>query len=276
MRLSTHARRICARPIVFALLALLLTTLLGLGYRDLRQATLDQTLFVAVRAQDVDSARELLDQGANPNTPFDVAAPISLNDWVAFLRKRLLPGGRGGAAGPPKPRPEFAPLFVATAYGNVELVRLLLDRGANVNAADSSGRPGMPLRVAAFDLGGNETLVRVLLDHGARINATDQNGQTALARAVLLGNAPVVRLLLAHGADPNVADAEGRTPLMRAASYYVQQVKLARYTEIAGLLAQHGADVNRRDNQGRTALAFAADGRRPAIVALLKQRGATR
>lgn len=63
---------------------------------------------------------------------------------------------------------------------------------------------------------------------------------------------------------------------MRAASDLVFGVNRARYTEIASLLVRHGADVNRRDARGKTALALAADHQRPAIVALLKRRGATR
>jgi ankyrin repeat protein len=59
-------------------------------------------------------------------------------------------------------------------------------------------------------------VLRVLLDRGADVNARTRAGWTALTYAAWRGHAEAVRLLLARGADPNVTDREGWTILQYA------------------------------------------------------------
>ena len=69
-----------------------------------------------------------------------------------------------------------------------------------------------PLHNAA--LGGNAEVVKLLLDHGAQMDARDQeSGATPLAYAASLGRAEVVDLLLARGADAVIKNTRGQTPL---------------------------------------------------------------
>ena len=84
-----------------------------------------------------------------------------------------------------------------------EVVQLLIDHGANVNAADDAGFT--PLMYIAFDATGGEDkktihAARLLMEHGADVNARDKDGKTALAHAPRSSRNLITALLKEHGA----------------------------------------------------------------------------
>jgi len=85
----------------------------------------------------------------------------------------------------------------------------------NVNAKDRHGHT--PLIEAAK--GGDLEAVKDLLHRGAEVEAQSEKGKTALHYAAANGHVEVVKLLLAHGAQVDSRDREWRTPLMLAAIY---------------------------------------------------------
>ena len=88
------------------------------------------------------------------------------------------------------------------------IVKLLLARGADVNARGEKGRT--PLHEATVD----PKVVALLLARGADARAADENGITPLHMAAVHGNAPAVKRLLSAGADPNAVEREeNQTPL---------------------------------------------------------------
>ncbi|MBN2433522.1 MAG: ankyrin repeat domain-containing protein [Acidobacteria bacterium] len=95
-----------------------------------------------------------------------------------------------------------------------EIVRLLIENGADVNATALKGT--MPLMYAAQS--GNLIVIKMLLDHGAEVNAQTENGATALMAAAAYGQLPAARLLVAHGADYTMEDEKGRTAYSYAAT----------------------------------------------------------
>ena len=91
------------------------------------------------------------------------------------------------------------------SFDHLDIVRALLDRGADVNA-------DTPLVVASF--GGHLDIVRALLDKGADVNAKDsRDGGTALMAASAQGHLDVVQALLEKGADVNAKGNDGTTAL---------------------------------------------------------------
>jgi hypothetical protein len=96
------------------------------------------------------------------------------------------------------------PLYYAALYGLREVTRLLVDKGADVNA--QGGENGNALQAASAE--GHETVVRLLIDKGADINANAQNASyiNALQAASARGHEAVVRLLLDEGANVNILD----------------------------------------------------------------------
>lgn len=94
-----------------------------------------------------------------------------------------------------------------------EIVRLLLNRGADINAQDEWGRTA--LMIAAD--GGYADTVKLLLDWEANVHLRDSNGNTALMRAAWKGHLDIVRALIDRGADVNSVDEKhGYTALLLA------------------------------------------------------------
>ena len=81
------------------------------------------------------------------------------------------------------------------------------------------------LHLAAYF--GLELVIRLLLEKGADIKATDKRGQTPLYRALGSSHLEVVQLLLEKGADVEAADQDGQTPLYQAlGNSYLEVVQL--------------------------------------------------
>src|SRR6185503_18355024 len=117
----------------------------------------------------------------------------------------------------------------------VEVVRLLVDKGANVNTAT---RRNSPLTHAAGE--GNDEVIKFLLARGAQVNVPLEDG-TPLMRAVIGGHTEAMKLLLAAGADVKAVHRTGDQALMMAAgqrSY--RNPTLEPNSEILRLLLVHG------------------------------------
>jgi predicted nucleic acid-binding Zn-ribbon protein len=103
-------------------------------------------------------------------------------------------------------------LYKACSQGNVENVKLLLDKGVDVNAKDTEG---WTVLMYASEYGHTE-IVKLLLESGADVNAKTEYGNTALICASVNGYTEIVKMLLEAGADVNVKSECGYTALMYA------------------------------------------------------------
>jgi ankyrin repeat protein len=104
----------------------------------------------------------------------------------------------------------FTPLHLAAFFRHPEAVRLLLGRGAPVDAVAANPSRVRPLHSAAA--GRDADCLRLLVEAGADVNARQHGGWTAIHAAAQHGDEAAVDLLLARGADPNVTHDGGRTP----------------------------------------------------------------
>jgi uncharacterized protein len=114
----------------------------------------------------------------------------------------------------------FTPLHYAAFFGQPEAAKLLIERGADLEARSTNREFALdaaPLHsaVAAHE----RAAIEVLLDAGADVNAVQHGGFTPLLEAAQSGQAEVVELLLERGADPDAKLDDGRTAtdLARAA-----------------------------------------------------------
>jgi ankyrin repeat protein len=105
----------------------------------------------------------------------------------------------------------FTPLHLACFAGGAEAARLLVERGADLEALSTASFAKVrPLGTAAFAR--DHESARVLLEAGADANGAGEGGFVPLHTAAQNGDAELVRLLLEHGADPGATASDGRTP----------------------------------------------------------------
>jgi hypothetical protein len=101
-------------------------------------------------------------------------------------------------------------LHLAAAFGTPATVSALLAAGASVEAVSQNPQKNQPLH-AALALGKNAEIVRLLLEHGAPVNAVQAGGFTPLFSAAIADRKDLVELLLVHGADPRCKSDAGKT-----------------------------------------------------------------
>jgi hypothetical protein len=117
----------------------------------------------------------------------------------------------------------WTPLHWASQSGHIDVIKLLLEKGANIEAANRLG--WAPLHQASQN--GNIDVVKLLLEKGANTEVADQGGCTPLYRASQNGHVGVVKLLLEKGANRKVANYSGWTPLHQASKNgHIDVVKL--------------------------------------------------
>lgn len=156
------------------------------------------------------------------------------------------------------------PLHIAVASGNLDMTRLLIERGAPVDARNGDGRtPGIVALFGLHRYWRNEMkpdILNVLLRNGAEY--------TLLIAATVGDEARVRELVEADPSSANAADPCRRRPLSGAVS--------GGHTAIVRLLLEHGADPNAKEAicQGGLSLRTAAAKGDVEIVRLLLERGA--
>ena len=110
---------------------------------------------------------------------------------------------------------DCTPLMEASSGGFVDIVKLLLQHGANVNAQSSSGNTALHYACC----GGYEDVVLVLLDHNADIEHQNENGHTPLMEAASGGHGSVALILLERGAGINTHSSEFKESALTLACY---------------------------------------------------------
>jgi len=108
----------------------------------------------------------------------------------------------------------FTALHFACFFAQPKAAKLLIDRGAAVDAVARNPTKVMPLHSAASAR--NLEAARLLLEHRAPVNARQQGGWAPIHAAAQNGDRLMVELLLKHGADTALTNDEGKTPSMVA------------------------------------------------------------
>lgn len=220
------------------------------------------------------TCRVLLENGADPNH--------------ARLKPPLLVGLMLPTRGMPFiPPPE-----------KLELLNLLVEFGAVVNAVNETGQTALIQAIRS----GDEGLVLRLLELGARVDLYDNNKEGPLHYAALQGSEPILDLILAENPELDCQNRFGASPLYLAVKFpkllqtllekganpnlplYDDFTPLMRAVELdskesAKLLLEHGAEVNAaigagKESAGWTAVVYAADFDNEGLLQLLVDAGA--
>lgn len=244
-------------------------------------------LLFAVREGRLEAARRLLSQGANVNDTLPASTRVR----------------RGGDTETDKVTGPAA-LDLAAANAHFELAAMLLDAGADPNAAGPGWtalhtltwvrKPGTGSNNPAPPGSGKMdslTLVKRLAAKGAQLNARmtrrttagasslNMVGATPFLMAARTGDVELMRLLVSLGADPSITNEDRTTPLMVAAGLGTRSPGEDAGTEEEALEAvklalELGNDINAVDDNGETAMHGAAYKHMPMVAELLAARGA--
>ncbi|RSL97643.1 hypothetical protein CDV31_012921 [Fusarium ambrosium] len=214
----------------------------------------------------------LIGEGVDLNAPLaygrtSLLEAILSNQGMAgaAMVQRLLEKGADVAA---QSSDGWAALYLAVYYKQPEVVRLLLEHGADVNQKNKDlGWIGLGDGVTALHVAariGSEAIARLLIKAGADVRAADEDGMTVLYKAVSNGCASlaIVDLLLAHGVDINAHHDDNEITVLHEAV-------LKGNIEMVRCLLQRGARIDATDVFGRTALDLAKDEGHEAMVFFL-------
>ena len=163
------------------------------------------------------------------------------------------------------------PLHVAAQTDNIEMVGLLLDHKADINARADAGWTALHWAVYLCD----KEMTALLLRHHADVNARISIGYAPLHWAACRNSKELVELLVAHKADVNAGDHNRRTPLHYAVYWNSKDAVEALLAHQADVNAKATADVN-SDGNAITPLDIADRYGVFAIAGILRQHGAQR
>jgi len=187
----------------------------------------------AARSGDIEVVKLLLERGADPNNSKNIggtpvvsakrASELNKTSGAPVISPLIGVPGNGNDGG--------TPLMYAALAGNTEVIKLLLEKGADVNARHN-GAGGALIPAAQM---GDPGAVKLLLEKGAEVNISHKSGYTALmyAAAAESNDPELINAFLAKGAEINVKAKDGETALTLAG-------RKGR-TEIVRLLKKAGA-----------------------------------
>jgi ankyrin repeat protein len=194
----------------------------------------------------VDTLRYLIElgssvQGRIPNdgyiesSPIDACIYYSNNDTLRFLLEKGVSPVKGGRSTPP--------LLVACTYGRLDMIRTLLDAGANIQETSSLSDETALHRVCR---NGHSDCIQLLLERGACVNTPDRYGRNAIYDLANTGNISGLAPLIAAGARIEDRDSRGWTPFMVAAYY-------GNLEMVKELIEKYKANVNATTKDGHSA-----------------------
>ena len=159
----------------------------------------------------------------------------------------------------------MTPLMFASAEGHMDLMRLFLERGADVNKCDPHNRNALLYSVAyeykensPAEAEAHRGRVELLIGHNADPLSKDGEGKNAVSIAALNGHAALVRFLAEKGVPVNECDMHGIPPLAYASG--------KGHVETVEALVEKGADVNFQSLNGKTAIIIAVLADKPDVV----------
>lgn len=169
---------------------------------------------VAVETGDLRAASAWLDEGLDPNFLADrIGTGLMIAAWEGNIPMMALFVGRGAAIDAMNHHREQA-LMHAAWKGRLQAVQWLLEHGATLNR---SGREWSALHYAAFN--GHEDVARLLIERGADLDALSTNGSTPLMMAAREGHITLARMLVERGANTRIVNDWGDDALVWSMRY---------------------------------------------------------
>jgi len=156
----------------------------------------------------------------------------------------------------------LTPLNRAAYKGQTDIVRLLLEMGADATIGDNEN--SQPIHNAA--VAGHVDVLAILLESGVDIDSRDANGNTALTFSLIYSQFEAANWLIDRGADLTISNNNNVSPLIHAS--------LRGQLDIVKKIVAAGVDLNHQTQSGRTALTYAAGNNHMEVAEFLLQSGA--
>jgi ankyrin repeat protein len=153
-------------------------------------------------------------------------------------------------------------LIIASYIGRTDIVERLISAGADLNMQDNAGNTAL---ILASDRGCTDIVER-LISAGADLNKQNSNNGTALVIAITQNKIDIAKELISAGADLNMQERHGNTALITAS--------IKGKADIVETLIKTGADLNMQTNNGLTALMIASNIGKADIVEMIINAGA--
>lgn len=186
----------------------------------------NMAMCIASQYNQTEILKYLLSIGINPDSELNQETALgyacSFDSMEAL--KLLLDNGASADGGSVKGEP----LNDACLYGKTEIAQYLADKGANVNLVykykDGSSTDTALLQAVKS---GSYEIIKLLVQHGAEVNYKDADGNTVLMNACMYGSKNIIEYLIQKGAKINDQNSEGQTALIIAAgSGYTDNVRI--------------------------------------------------
>ena len=203
------------------------------------KARLNRKLFEAIKNGQVDKMRRLIKRGAELNSQNELGqSPLSWaidKNQIEIVRVLLTEYNLNS-------KMINNALFDAVYLGDIDIAKLLIENGADINTQKEFGNTSLHLAVREK----NFDLVKLLIEYGADVNIKNNADWTPLHWTASNGYYDVAKLLIENGADVNIKDEDGWTPLHEAA--------FKGNIDIGKCLIENGADPFIKNKNGKTPL----------------------
>ena len=167
-----------------------------------------------------------------------------------------------------KDQKEFTPLHLAIMSNQIEFAELLLKNGSHV---ETPGNGHQPLHGAP-----NYEAAKLLIDHGANVNTKDLKNNSPIHNAVKRNAIDIVKLMIVNGADIKDKNDEGGDKNDKIGCETLLALAIhSRHIEIAKVLIENGANVSFKDSMGNSPIHYAVESNDIDIVKLLLKEGAS-
>ena len=153
-------------------------------------------------------------------------------------------------------------LLNAATTGEVSKVKLLIEKGINLNVSDETGLNAL----MSASHRGHVEILELLLDAGVSIDAKDSLGYTALMFSCNSGKLSCASYLIDNGANVNEVDNDGSTPIMFCTQH--------GYNDVVQLLLEKGADPTIKGSHGLSAISFAQKNGLNETLKILQEKDA--
>lgn len=180
------------------------------------------------------------------------------NEYIPAIHKAIQKGASVNIVSDDKHK--FPLIIKAVNTGNDSIVKMLLDKGANINSVSSSGYTALTVSVINNDI----KMFNFLLSNNADYHIKDKEGKTILHWASIFADSEIIKLIIKNKVNVDCTDKYGITPLMISA--------LNGRNDIIEYLISHGANIFHKNAKGENALLFAVYSNNLKSIQLLDKK----